>query len=86
MSAFVPFFTAHGGPANEGTVQLDGLNVGAAFNGGGVSGNAYDVANAQEMQLTISGNLGEAETGGPILNIVPKTGGNTFKGSSLRIG
>ena len=37
--------------------------------------------NAQEMQLTISGNLGEAETGGPILNIVPKTGGNTFKGS-----
>jgi hypothetical protein len=81
VSAFVPFFTAHGGPANEGTVQVDGLNVGAAFNGGGVSGNAYDVANAQEMQLTISGNLGEAETGGPILNIVPKTGGNTFKGS-----
>jgi len=81
VSAFVPFFTAHGGPANEGTVQIDGLNVGAAFNGGGVSGNAYDVANAQEMQLTISGNLGEAETGGPILNIVPKTGGNTFKGS-----
>lgn len=31
------FFTVHGGPANEGTVQLDGLNVGAAFNGGGVS-------------------------------------------------
>ena len=81
VSAFVPFFTAHGGPANEGTVQVDGLNVGAAFNGGGVSGNAYDVANAQEMQLTISGNLGDAETGGPILNIVPKTGGNTFKGT-----
>ena len=80
-STFVPFFTVHGGPANEGTVQLDGLNVGAAFNGGGVSGNAYDVANAQEMQLSISGNLGEAETGGPILNIVPKTGGNTFRGT-----
>ena len=41
------FFTAHGGPGNEGAVQLDGLNVGAAFNGGGVSGNAYDVANAR---------------------------------------
>jgi hypothetical protein len=81
VSVFVPFFTVHGGPANEGTVQLDGLNVGAAFNGGGVSGNAYDVANAQEMQISISGNLGEAETGGPILNIVPKTGGNTFKGT-----
>ena len=75
------FFTAHGGPGNEGTVQLDGLNVGAAFNGGGVSGNAYDVANAQEMQIAISGNLGDAETGGPILNIVPMTGGNKFKGT-----
>ena len=61
--------------------MLDGLPVGAAFNGGGVSGNAYDVANAREMQISISGNLGEAETGGPILNIVPETGGNLFKGS-----
>jgi hypothetical protein len=80
------FFTVHGGPANEGTVQLDGLNVGAAFNGGGVSGNAYDTANAQEMQLVLSGALGEAETGGPRLNIVPQTGGNTFKGTVFGTG
>ena len=80
------FFTVHGGPANEGTVQLDGLNVGAAFNGGGVSGNAYDTSNAQEVQLVLSGALGEAETGGPRLNIVPKTGGNTFKGSVFATG
>jgi len=75
------FFTAHGGPGNEGRVMLDGLSVGAAFNGGGVSGNAYDTANAQEMQVSISGSLGEAEIGGPMLNIVPKTGGNNFSGT-----
>src|SRR5499427_4219130 len=80
------FFTAHGGPGNEGTVQLDGLNVGAAFNGGGVSGNAYDVANAQEMQISISGNLGDAETGGPIMNLVPKTGGNRYTGTAFGSG
>ena len=80
------FFTAHGGPGNEGAVQLDGLNVGAAFNGGGVSGNAYDVANAQEMQISISGNLGDAETGGPIMNLVPKTGGNRYAGSAFGSG
>src|SRR5262249_37769269 len=80
------FFTAHGGPGNEGAVQLDGLNVGAAFNGGGVSGNAYDVANAQEMQVSISGNLGDAETGGPILNLVPKTGGNHYSGTAFGSG
>ena len=75
------FFTVHGGPANEGRVMMDGLSVGAAFNGGGVSGNAYDVANRTEMQITLSGALGEAEIGGPMLNIVPMTGGNTFKGT-----
>ncbi len=77
------FFTVHGGPANEGRVMLDGLPVGAAFNGGGVSGNAYDVSNAQEMQITLSGSLGEAEVGGPMLNIVPMTGGNLFKGTGF---
>jgi hypothetical protein len=73
-------FTSHGGRGNEGRVQVDGLNVGAAFNGGGVSGFIMDTGNAQELQLTLSGGLGEAETGGINMNIIPKTGGNTFKG------
>ncbi|HEY7442501.1 MAG TPA: carboxypeptidase regulatory-like domain-containing protein [Vicinamibacterales bacterium] len=80
------FFSVHGGPANEGRVQLDGLSVGAAFNGGGVSGNAYDIANAQEMQIILAGALGENETGGPVMNLVPKTGGNTFQGSIFASG
>ena len=80
------FFSIHGGPANEGHVQIDGLNVGAAFNGGGVSGNAYDIANAQEMQISMSGGLGDAEVGGPVLNIIPKNGGNTFTGSIFAAG
>jgi len=80
------FFTAHGGPGNEGRVQLDGLSVGAAFNGGGVSGNAYDTAHARELQVSISGALGEAEVGGPVLNIVPSTGGNAFHGTAFGTG
>jgi hypothetical protein len=35
-------FYSHGGRGNEGRVQVDGLNVGAAFNGGGVSGYVMD--------------------------------------------
>ena len=31
--------------------------------------------------MTTSGGLGEAETGGPLMNIVPRTGGNLFSGS-----
>ena len=45
-------FTSHGGRGNEGRVQVDGLNVGAAFNGGGVSGFIMDTANAQELQVS----------------------------------
>ena len=73
-------FTSHGGRGNEGRVQVDGLNVGAAFNGGGVSGFIMDTANAQELQVTLSGGLGEAETGGINMNVIPKTGGNKFSG------
>ena len=80
MSPGMTIFTSHGGRGNEGRVQVDGLNVGAAFNGGGVSGYIMDTAGSSELQFTLTGGLGEAETGGINLNIVPKTGGNRFSG------
>src|SRR5947208_2878981 len=73
--------TDAGGRGNEGRLQLDGISVGSAFNGAGVSAYIADVGNAQEITMTTSGGLGEAEVGGPSLNVVPKTGGNTLKGS-----
>src|SRR3979490_1653366 len=52
---------------NEGRLQVDGLGVGAARNGGGVSGYNADIANAQEISFTVSGGLGAAEGSGPAL-------------------
>jgi len=75
------FFTSRGGRSNEGTVQIDGMNVGSAFNGGGVAGYGYDTSGAQEVQVTVAGGLGEADRGGPAFNLVPKTGGNNFAGT-----
>jgi len=77
------FFSARGGRSNEGTIQLDGMNVGAPGNGGGVSGYLYDMSNSAEVQVSISGGLGEADRGGPAFNIIPKTGGNTFSGTGF---
>ena len=74
-------FGGAGGRNNEARIQVDGLNTGAAFNGAGVSSYVPDIGNAQEISTTTSGGLGEAEVGGPSFSIVPKTGGNTFKGS-----
>ena len=75
------FFAARGGRSNEGVVQIDGMTVGSPFNGGGVSNYAYDMNNASEVQVSISGGLGEVDRGAPSFNIIPKTGGNSFSGN-----
>src|SRR4029453_1624172 len=77
------FFTSRGGRGNEGTVQVDGMNVGSAFGGGGVSSFAYDFVNAQEGQVTVAGGMGGCDRGGPAANIIPKTGGNHFSGTAF---
>src|SRR3954464_3019465 len=74
-------FGSSGGRGNEGRLQVDGLSVGSAFKGARVSAYMPDVSNAQEVVMTTSGGLGEAEVGGPALNIVGKTGGNVIRGS-----
>ena len=76
-------FYSHGGRGNEGRTYVDGLSTGSAFNGGGASGYIIDTANSQEMQLTLSGGLGESEMGGTSVNFIPKTGGNTFSGQGF---
>jgi hypothetical protein len=76
-------FYSHGGRGNEGRTYVDGLSTGSAFNGGGASGYIIDTANTQEMQLTLSGGLGETEMGGTSVNFIPKTGGNSFSGQGF---
>jgi hypothetical protein len=80
---FMTFFTANGGRGNEGRMMIDGMPVAASFSGGGVSTFIYDVANATEMQVLVSGGLGESESGGPTVNLVPPSGGNTFRGQGF---
>jgi hypothetical protein len=76
-----PLFTARGGRSSEGNMQIDGMNVGSSVGGGGVSGYYYDLNNSSEVQVTIAGGLAEVDRGGPAINVVPKTGGNSFDGT-----
>jgi len=77
------FFSSHGGPSNEGKVQVNGMTVGAASGGGGVGTLVYDTNNAEETSVVVAGGLGESETGGPVMNFVPRSGGNLFSGQSF---
>src|SRR5712691_7349984 len=77
----VVFFGGAGGRNTEGRIQVDGLTTTAALNGAGASSYVPDIGNAQEITLTSSGGLGEMQAGGPVISIMPKTGGNSIKGS-----
>jgi hypothetical protein len=74
-------FGGAGGRSNEGRLNIDGISVGSAFNGAGVSSYVADIGNAREVTMTISGGLGENEGGGPSLNVLPRDGGNTMRGT-----
>jgi hypothetical protein len=82
-SPTMTFFTAHGGNSNEGRMSINGMTVAAAFNGGGVSSLVYDTTNLEEVTMLVSGGLGESETGGPAMNLVPRSGGNRFAGQAF---
>ena len=75
-------FPIHGGRANESRLTVDGLNVGNPPGGNQPPTYVADVGNAQEVTFTTSGGLGESETAGLVMNIVPKTGGNRYRAPS----
>jgi hypothetical protein len=74
----------HGARASDSRTLHDGINTGWA----GANSNAAvtNVAGSQEVVLTTSGGLGEAETGGVMLNVIPRDGGNTFSGTMFLSG
>jgi len=69
---------------NQGRVMVDGavINSGSSVVIGGLTqGYIADIANAQEITIQLSGALGESETGGASIDIVPRSGGNRFAGN-----
>jgi Carboxypeptidase regulatory-like domain len=70
----------------QGRVMVNGtiINTGGGAGIMGMTGGyVADIANAQEVSVQISGALGESETGGAAINIIPRTGGNRFRGNFL---
>jgi hypothetical protein len=69
----------HGGRGMDSRIYADGINMGWAGSSGG-GGQMPQVAASQEVVMTISGGLGEAETSGVVFNAVPRQGSNVFTG------
>ena len=78
----VTTFPIHGGRADEGRLLVDGMTVGSAPHGDQPAYYLADIPHAAEVTLTTSGVLGESETGGVLMNVVPNIGGNSWHGAS----
>jgi hypothetical protein len=79
-------FPIHGGRGVESRLTVDGLNISNPPGGNQPPNFTADVGNAQEVTMTTSGGLGESETAGLTMNIVPKQGGNTISGLAFASG
>jgi hypothetical protein len=82
LSPTMTFFSANGGANNEGRMSVGGMTVGAARSGG-VSSYVYDAVGVEEVAIRVGGGLGETDTGGPIMNIVPRSGSNRYSGTGF---
>src|SRR5688572_27134354 len=83
LSPTMTFFAARGGPINEGRMAINGMTISAPVNGGGVSTYILDSINVDEVSVAVAGRLGESDIGGPVMNLVPRSGGNSFRGSAF---
>ena len=73
-------FPIHGGRGVESRLTVEGLNISNPPGGNQPPNYIADIGNAQEVTMTTSGGLGESETAGLVMNIVPRQGGNTLTG------
>ncbi len=76
-------FPVHGGRVNEGRLTLDGLNIGSPPSGNSATSYVVDLGTSQEVTFRTATALGETETAGLVMNIVPRSGGNTTRGSTF---
>ena len=63
-------------------VSIDGMGM-ENMSGVGNSSYVLNAASVEEMVLQTSGISAETNSDGPVLNIIPKEGGNTFSGTLL---
>jgi hypothetical protein len=68
--------------AGEGRYAINGFPLTAARSGG-FSSYVYDTVNTDEIAITVGGGLGESDSGGPMFNIIPRSGGNLFSGTAF---
>jgi len=79
-------FSIHGGRTSDTRLQLDGVRLGNVLSPGEFSNFVPDSGATQETTVDYGAISAELAFGGLRINIVPKEGGNTYRGSIFATG
>jgi hypothetical protein len=74
-------FTIHGGRTSDTRLQLDGVRLGNVLSPGEFSNFVPDTGSTQEITVDYGAVSAEQPFGGLRINIVPRDGGNAFRGT-----
>ena len=69
----------HGGRMQDQRVDLDGMST-SAWTRPDSSAIVFTDGNIQEYNISVAANSADIETGGVRINVIPREGGNTFRG------
>jgi len=78
--------TIHGSNANDQRVMIDGLSTANSELAGQASNFLPNMGSTQEMSVDYSAGTADQMTGGVRINMLPREGGNTFRGSLFATG
>jgi hypothetical protein len=71
----------HGGSINDTRVLIDGVTIANAEGTGWAANMLPNMGSTQEVAVDYSSASAESVTGGLLINMIPKTGGNAFSGT-----
>jgi hypothetical protein len=77
---------AHGSRAQDGVSMIDGLRIGNMYQSSNLTNMSLSPLLADQVDIQLSGQMAETGTNGVIMNLVPRSGGNTFSGTVLANG
>jgi hypothetical protein len=72
--------SSHGGRATDQRVMLEGMSTANADGTGYIGASLPNEGSIQEVTIDYAAGTAEQSTGGVVINLIPKEGGNDFKG------
>ena len=78
--------SVHGGRTGDQRVTVDGMSISATSGNGELSNFIPDITSTQEVAVSYSAGSADQAFGGVQMNLIPREGGNVFRGSVFATG